>query len=266
MTLPPVFDQNHYASLNAAREAVLHPLLEGVRRNLNIETALDVGCGAGYFSGVLHAEGFRVIGLDGRPQNVALAASRYPQVQFCAANLEEDEVCKHGPADVVLCFGLLYHLENPFRAIRNLRALTGKVLLLESMCLPAGSPVMELRDECLSEDQGLQFVAFYPSEACLTKLLYRAGFLYVYRLRKNPEHHAYRNSPRQKRSRIMLVASVTELDLAQIQLVAEPSSEPNPWRTTWDRLGAPLRRLGRLLHKPWPEKVASVRKRLSGSV
>jgi len=262
----PVFDQSHYAALNAAREAVLHPLVEGIQGILPVETALDVGCGSGYFSGILHAEGFRVIGLEGRPENRALAAERYPQIPFFTVNLEDDEVRRHGPADLVVCFGLLYHLENPFRAARNLHALTGKVLLVESMCLPLDSPVMELRDECCSEDQGLQFVAFYPSEACLTKLLYRAGFSFVYRLRKAPDHLAYRDSSRQKRSRTMLVASRVDLRLPQIQHVPEPSAHADPWGTAWNRLGAPLRSLKRLLAKRWPEKVASVRRRLSGSL
>jgi hypothetical protein len=32
-----------------------------------------------------------------------------------------------GTVDLVLSVGLLYHLENPFRAIRNFHALTGKL-------------------------------------------------------------------------------------------------------------------------------------------
>ncbi len=266
MKSAPVFDQAHYATLNESREAVMRPLLDGLKKKLNAETALDVGCGSGYFSGVLHSEGFRVTGLDGRAENAVLAASRYPRVQFFTANLEDDGVRRYGPADVVLCFGLLYHLENPFRALRNLHALTGKVLLVESMCLPSNLPLMELRDECRTADQGLQFVAFYPSEACLAKLMYRAGFSFVYSLRKNPEHPAYRNSLRQKKSRTMLVASRGELNLSQLESVPEPSAKLDPWTTAWDRLGAPLRSLGRLLTKPWPEKVASVRRRLSGSL
>ncbi len=266
MSLPPVFDQANYTALNEAREAAVRPLLKEMKKQFSAETALDVGCGSGYFSGVLHTEGFRVTGLDGRAENAALAASRHPQAQFFTANLEDDEVRKYGPADVVVCFGLLYHLENPLRAVRNLHALTGKVLLVESMCLPSNFPVMELRDECRTEDQALQFVAFYPSEACLTKLLYRAGFSFAYSFRKSPEHAAYGDSARQKKSRTMLVASRVELNFPQLESVPEPSAKPDPWSTAWDRLGAPLRSLGRLLMKPWPEKVASVRRRLSGSL
>ncbi|HTS47744.1 MAG TPA: class I SAM-dependent methyltransferase [Bryobacteraceae bacterium] len=261
-----VFDQEHYEALNAAREAVLRPLLQGIQRNFQIESALDVGCGSGHFTGLLHGEGLRVVGLDGRAENVALAGSRHPDIPFFTANLEDDEVRKQGPADVVLCFGLLYHLENPFRAVRNLFALTGKVLFVESMCLPLDFPAMELRDECSTADQGLHFVAFYPSEACLTKLLYRAGFTRVYRLGRHPEHQAYRNSARQKKSRTMLVASGFDLNLQQLEYVPEPAAVPDPWGTAWERLGAPLRRLQSLLAKPWPEKVAAVRRRLSGSL
>jgi len=266
MSSSPVFDLDHYAGLNSAREAVVRPLVREIKRSLQLETALDVGCGAGYFCGVLQQEGFRVTGLDGRPENAALAESRNPGVPVFASNVEDIAVCQYGPADVVFCFGLLYHLENPFLAVRNLYALTGRVLMVESMCLPGNYPVMELRDECVTEDQGLRYVAFYPSEPCLAKLLYRAGFARVYRLRGIPEHPAYRNSARQKRSRILLVASKLDLDLPQLDHVLEPSAMANPWGTAWDHFGAPLRRLVRLLTRPWPEKVAAVRRRFSGSV
>jgi hypothetical protein len=73
--------------------------------------------------------------------------------------------------DLVLCFGLLYHLENPLRAIRHLRGLTEKCLLLESMCLPEEKPSMLLREEPRQEDQSLTDVACYPSEGSLVKML-----------------------------------------------------------------------------------------------
>jgi len=53
---------------------------------------------------------------------------------------------------------------------------------------------MELLDEGSSKDQGLDFVAFYPTEECLVKMLYRSGFPFVYLFQRLPEHALYRQS------------------------------------------------------------------------
>jgi hypothetical protein len=70
-------------------------------------------------------------------------------------------------------------LENPLLTIRNLRGLTEKCLLLESMCLPGEKLSMLLRAEPRQEDQSLSDVACYASEATLVKMLYRSGFSMV---------------------------------------------------------------------------------------
>ena len=68
---------------------------------------------------------------------VKLTATLHPNIPFETRDIEDSSVAQLGPFDLVLCFGLLYHLESPLRAIRHLRKLTGKVLLLESMCIPS---------------------------------------------------------------------------------------------------------------------------------
>src|SRR6267142_1936207 len=120
--------------------------------------------------------GLNVCGFDGRAENVAEACRRFPRIPFAEADLQDRAIRELGTFDFVLCFGLLYHLENPVLAIRNLRALTEKCLLLESMCLPEQQSTMLLREEPRQEDQSLTNMACYPSERSLVKILYRAGF------------------------------------------------------------------------------------------
>ena len=139
------------------------------------------------------------------------------------------------PRDLVLCAGLLYHLENPFRVIRNLHALTSKVLFVEGMCTPGPGATMELLDEGTTKDQGLDFVAFYPTEACLIKMLYRAGFPFVYFFQRLPEHPLYRESIRRKRERTMVAAAKLSLNAPNLAL-AQETERPvrglfDPWTT-----------------------------------
>jgi SAM-dependent methyltransferase len=265
LTAPKAFDLQHYELLNRARGDVVTRLLAELQPALNLRTAIDVGCGFGHFSGLLRSLGFDVTAIDGRAENAAQARRRYPDVNFIVANAEDLLSLELPCFDLVLCFGLLYHLENPFRVIRNLHALTQKILLVEGICVPGEKPFMELLDECAIEDQGLNFVAFYPSEACLVKMLYRSGFPFVYLFKRLPEHPVYRQSVTRKRERTLLLASkvaLTAPGLVPAQEALRAATGPaNPWDTA---LGRPsslrsfvdlLRvRIPRFLRRPWPEK------------
>jgi SAM-dependent methyltransferase len=228
-----VFDRGHYESLNVARKPVVAKLVSETRKQMGLDTAADIGCGLGFFANVLHSHGFRVGAIDGREENVREGRVRYPEINFHVANVETPEVLEAGTFDLVLCFGLLYHLENPFRAIRNLCSLTDKVLLVESMCAPGSEPRMEFLDEYEAEDQGLNYVAFYPTESCLVKMLYRAGFPFVYALAEAPDHADFWELQKKKRARTMLVASKVALKSQSYELLAEP-------RRLWDIWTAPV--------------------------
>lgn len=243
MNEPRVFDETQYESYNAARETVVRKALADVGAQSPLSTCLDVGCGVGYFSAFLISLGLHVTGVDGRAENAEEAARRVPQASFQTANVEDAQLAKLGCFDVVLCFGLLYHLENPFCAIRNLYRLTGKVLLVESMCAPGNEPSMQLLDEFHGEDQGLNYIAFYPTESCLVKMLYRAGFPYVFAFVTPPDHVDFRATKRRKKARTMLLASNVRLNTQTLALIEEPVRP-------WDIWSAPL--------KPWRLRLGRV--------
>ena len=247
------FDQPHYEALNKAREATLRPLLASLEKSADLRTVVDVGCGLGYFSALMTDLGFRVIALDGRPENVDEARRRYREVEFRVADAEDPSVRSLGEFDLVLCLGLLYHLENPFIAIRNLFEMTRKVAILEGMCFPDERPILAIRDEGPTEDQGLRHVALYPSENALIKLLYRAGFLHVYRSTTKPPHPDFRSSSTRKFARTFLVASRVPLSSGLLQLATEPDTSVDPWAVRGTSA-----RVARFLGKPWKEKAAAV--------
>jgi SAM-dependent methyltransferase len=243
MSQIPPFDKDDYKEFNSSRSAFLNRFLAGWKKEFAMETAFDIGCGFGFFSSYLAGQGFRVTAIDGRAENVNEAQRRHPEVAFRQLDAEDPVLASLGSYDFVLCFGLLYHLENPFRTIRSLRALTRHILLLEGMCIPDRKPVMELLDEGPTEDQGLNHVAFYPSEACLIKMLYRAGFQCVYTFREPPEHAFYRSSLKQHRYRTILLASRGPIQHPELQLAREPRSPDYPWHSSFSRAKWKIRRL-----------------------
>lgn len=255
-----VFDMPHSVRLTEARKDFLHKWLPDLIRSEGFNTALDGGCGVGYFSRYLTELGLHVVGVDARPENIFEAQKRHPEVKFLVHNIEDPVVCQLGVFDLVLCFGLLYHLENPFLAIRNLNTLTGKILVVESMVIPDPLPTASLFEEEQSHDQSLRYVAFVPSESCLIKMLYRAGFSYVYIAKSLPLHEDFQETRVFQRKRTLLVATKIPLELEPplLSLTREPQIKIDPWLRPW---GLRVERLRKFLRKPVAEKLVSLRTR-----
>jgi SAM-dependent methyltransferase len=235
------FDLPHAQEFTRVRQTAIAEFVRALRERLELSSALDVGCGVGYFSKSLTELGFRVLAVDGREENTIEAKRRHPEIDFLTFDVEELSSKDVGTFDFVLCVGLLYHLENPFRALRNLYGLTGKVLLLESTVVPGDTPVLHLTDELQTENQGLNYVSFHATESCLVKLLFKAGFPFVYGFKKLPDYVLFQNSPIRQRERTMLVATKQPLAVPQLQQLQEPNCLFDFWlppdRRPWWSLG-----------------------------
>jgi FkbM family methyltransferase len=248
------FDRRHYMRLIEARGETIRSAVARLREVLGLKTAVDAGCGIGFFSEILQECGLSVQAFDGRPANVEEARKRFPGIGFERGDIESSEILALGKFDLTLCFGLLYHLENPMLAIRHLRALTGKGLLLESMCIPGSSAGMVWRTEPAAPDQSLTEIALYPSEACLVKMLYRAGFIGVYRVAELPDHEDFRETPLHAKRRTVLFAATAATQVPGFEKIDEQWEGGDPWSKTetkgrpdalpsriWSFLGRPKR-------------------------
>jgi hypothetical protein len=147
-------------------------------------------------------------------------------------------------------------LGNPLLAVRNLRGLTEKCLLLESMCLLEEKPSMLLREEPHQEAQSLTQMACYPSEGSLVKMLYRAGFEKVYRLIPLPDHDDFRETTEHARRRTVLLGSCTAIDVAGFRLIPEPHEAEDPWARKPAVTATLPPRVGRFLASPAAENTS----------
>jgi SAM-dependent methyltransferase len=232
MTRRWVFDMPHATRLTEARISFLQDWLPHLVRSLGLRTALDVGCGVGYFSRYLTDLGLHVVAIDGRPENISEAQRRSAQVTFLVQNVEDPTMRRLGQFDLVCCVGLLYHLENPFLAIRHLAAVTQRVLLVESCYVPGSSMTAAIVEEREGEDQSMNYIALVPSSACFIKMFYRAGFSFVYTATRLPRHRDFRTTLLARQRRTFFLASNIPLSLAWFHSVPEPASG-EPWRTPW---------------------------------
>ena len=176
-------------------------------------TALDLACHQGWFALHLARRGFReVLGVDGREEHLAdarLVARALGVANFrtLRVDLEDARAADIGQHDVTLMLGLLYHLENPVRALRLARAVTRRLLVIESQVVPHMSGVVDWgswrfqrhmvgnfgiideTDETHAPEASVRGICLAPSVEALEWLLRRVGFARVERLLPPPDGH-----------------------------------------------------------------------------
>jgi hypothetical protein len=112
-------------------------------------SAVDLACHQGWFSLKLREFGFgSVHGIDARQQHVEdarliAAATGMEHVAFSRGDVHGLSAAIVGTHDLVLCFGLLYHLENPVGALRVARALCKRLCLIETQVAPGQTGVVD---------------------------------------------------------------------------------------------------------------------------
>lgn len=255
------FDQREYRRLIESRGETIRRVVRKLKPAMGLSSALDAGCGVGFFAQTLGECGLHVCGFDARVENVAEAQRRFPGISFGLADVEDRGILQLGRFDLVLCFGLVYHLENPLLAMRNLRAITEKCLLLESICVPNERPVFLLREEPGQQDQSLTELACYPSESSLVKMLYRSGFTNVYRVDELPDHEDFRETADRVQKRTMLLASSVPLEISGFRLLLEPQENEDPWVKKPAAKATLAQRVGRFLASPTRKKYITLTSR-----
>jgi len=115
--------------------AVLEPIAAGAWGDLS---CLDLACHEGFFAIHLALRGCRpVLGIDARPEHVSNADLIRDLYGLSALRFEVGDVTAIRPEqlgcfDVVVLFGLLYHIENPIGVLRLAHRLTTRVCVIET--------------------------------------------------------------------------------------------------------------------------------------
>ena len=153
---------------------------------------LDVGCGVGYLARFFVERECSVTGVDGREANLAVLRRRHPGVETRLVDLDRQTLEPLGGFEVVFCYGLLYHLENPVAGLRSMAAVCEELFLLETLVCDRAEPVMVLVDEPRVHNQALGQLGSRPSPSYVVMALNRVGFPFIYAPREPPHHPDFR--------------------------------------------------------------------------
>jgi SAM-dependent methyltransferase len=233
---------------------VLRLVADNLADGLAGARVLDLGAGEGAFALELALQGADVVAVEGREGNAARA--RFAAEALGLANLEVvhadvQELTSLGTFDVILCLGVLYHLEAApaLALVRRVAESTSRLAIFETQIALSGRRVEQLdgkvyRGRSYPEDaveRGAALVSgtsFWPTKASLLNMLSAAGFTSVAEVRVPivPEVDAFRDHTTLVaiRGRPLEAASISGSPEApshpeRLPLIAHPSQGP-AWR------------------------------------
>jgi SAM-dependent methyltransferase len=214
------FDAPVYSEINDARWRFFAPLVQRLVDTAGLHHVIDVGAGAGYFSEKLATLGLQVTATDGRADNVAEIVRRYPSMRTAVVDIQQPNALDaFQDVDMVFCAGLLYHLDNPVGAIKNLAGTTARLMLIETQLIPDDGPFLRLVEEGESQTQGLGYLALVPSQTTLVRLLHLFGWKYVYLVLGRPDHWQFHETQRHHKLRSVFVVSHEPLAIQGFSLL-----------------------------------------------
>jgi SAM-dependent methyltransferase len=187
-----VFDVEPALRINAARRSAI----EALGLDLEHKRVLDVGSGPGHFVSTYTSRGCQVTAVDGRGDIVDECRRRHPEVHCVLGDVQTFDLATLGRFDIVHCLGLLYHLESPIAALRNIVRVCDGLLILESIISDATGTIMRIDDEPKTVNQAVGGLGCRPTPSFIALALNRIGFRHVYALAEPPHHEDFRFEPR----------------------------------------------------------------------
>jgi SAM-dependent methyltransferase len=187
-----VFDVEPALRINEARRNAI----EALGLDLDRKRVLDAGSGPGHFVSMYTSRGCQVTALDGRADIVDECRRRHPEVHCVAGDVQTSDLVTLGRFDIVHCLGLLYHLESPVAALRNIVRVCDGLLILESIITDAAGTIMGLDDEPKTVNQAVGGLGCRPTPSFIALVLNRIGFRHVYGFAEPPRHEDFRFEPR----------------------------------------------------------------------
>ena len=174
------------------------------RKPLSDCRVLDLACLEGDFAAELAMRGAQALGIEGRASNIERGRARHPMksLQFTQDDVRNLSREKYGQFDIVLCLGILYHLDAPecFKLLRSIAEVcTGFAVIDTHVSLTpntqrsydgrtySGSFYTEYERRPSSDEQERKVWAaidncqsFWPSKPSLVNAVIDAGFVSAY--------------------------------------------------------------------------------------
>lgn len=182
-------------------------------------SVLEVGAGIGDHSHYYLDRGCRLTITEARSENLQYLRDRYASCDVRSLDMERPAPVAESRFDIVHCYGLLYHLSDPQRALEFLSESAGKLLFLETCVSFGDGEEIHLTAESREiPSQAVSGTGCRPTRPWLFNRL-RDLFEYVYLPTTQPNHEQFpidwakpERTETQQLARAVFIASRDPLD------------------------------------------------------
>lgn len=193
MTVPDLIDPvsifhgEHYMRHNQRRQEHLASL----QLDLANRTVLEVGAGIGDHTSFFVDRGCRVTVTEARAENLSLIKQRFPSLEVEQLDLDSPDPGFVKKFDVVYCYGTLYHLSEPERALDFMATRCAEILLLETCVSFRDNGEINLcTEKSFDPSQARSGTGCRPGRSWIFNKL-KSSFQYVYMPTTQPWHEEF---------------------------------------------------------------------------
>lgn len=165
--------------------------LSSLRISIRGCSVLEIGSGIGDHSHYYLDRGWAITITESRKKNLDYLRNRYPDVDIQFLNMENPLPLVKGPFDVVHCYGLLYHVNNPQKALSFISQYCRHLLFLETrVSFGDDLNINPVEEDADSPSEALSGIGCRPTRLwVLTEM--KKHFEYVYIPRTQPNHEEF---------------------------------------------------------------------------
>ena len=158
---------------------------------LSGRTVLEVGAGIGDHTSFFLDRGCTVITTEGREENLVLLRQRYPELSARVLDLDDPDPEFTDTAEVVYCYGTIYHLARPAKAIAYMADRATELMLVETCVSPGDDESVNLVvEDGENPSQALRGQGCRPTRPWVKARL-AESFPYVYMTTTQPWHEEF---------------------------------------------------------------------------
>ncbi len=157
--------------------------LFGLPADLHGKRVLDIGAWDGWFSFECERRGAEVVAMDCVALDTFIEAKQIlgSRVEYHTMDVNELSAARLGRFDIVLFFGVFYHLRHPLSGLEKAVELSTDLALVESFVIPSENrPIPAVMEFYERRELGGQIDNWFgPTPECLTGMCRSAGFAQV---------------------------------------------------------------------------------------
>jgi len=183
------FERSELSDWNKWRASVSLNAIESVM-DLDKYSLADFACNDGFFSFQIADKVTKGFGFEARDEalrraNLIKDYYGYKNFNFKKVDLRNFDMEKELGTEVFdlsLCYGVLYHVTDPFQLLKNIKKVTKHALSISTFLNTYEEPVLTLYKEDISmPGSGLEIISTRPSYQAVIRMLYGVGFDLVLR-------------------------------------------------------------------------------------